>query len=100
MKDFLARYSVKAKEAQVDSLGFYLAPFNYAMGQVIIERSDIVATSDSAYVDNGREYMQLSQLPIVTGFGERQFTLVGNVISRIGSLLGQPYLASSKAFSM
>lgn len=58
----------------------------YAMGQVIIERSDLVATSDSAFVDNGREYMQLSKLPIVTGFGERQFTLVGSVIDTYSKL--------------
>lgn len=52
----------------------------YAMGKVVIERPDIVATSDSAFMDNGREFMQLSILPVVTGVGERTFTLVGEFI--------------------
>jgi len=33
--DFLRRYAAKAAEAKVDPLGFYLPPFNYAMGQMI-----------------------------------------------------------------
>lgn len=52
----------------------------YAMGKVVIERSDMVATSDSAFMDNGREFMQLSLLPVVTGTGQRTFTLVGEFI--------------------
>jgi branched-chain amino acid transport system substrate-binding protein len=32
---FLARYSKKAVEAKVDPLGFYLPPFNYAIGQIL-----------------------------------------------------------------
>jgi lipopolysaccharide export system protein LptA len=52
----------------------------YAMGKVVIERPDIVATSDSAFMDNGREFMQLSQLPVITGVGARTFTLVGEFI--------------------
>ena len=35
LKDFLARYAPRAKAEKVDPLGFYLPPFNYAMGQVI-----------------------------------------------------------------
>ena len=35
MKGFLGRYSKKAIEAKVDSLGYYLPPFNYAIGQMI-----------------------------------------------------------------
>jgi len=33
--DFLARYSKRAQEAKVDPLGFYLPPFNYAIGQIL-----------------------------------------------------------------
>ena len=33
--EFLARYSKKAVEAKVDPLGFYLPPFNYAIGQIL-----------------------------------------------------------------
>ena len=35
LKDFLARYAVKAKVEKVDPLGFYLPPFNYALGQML-----------------------------------------------------------------
>ncbi len=35
MKNFLERYSKKAIEAKVDPLGYYLPPFNYAIGQMI-----------------------------------------------------------------
>lgn len=34
IEDFLARYAKRAKEAKVDPLGFYLPPFNYAIGQI------------------------------------------------------------------
>jgi branched-chain amino acid transport system substrate-binding protein len=34
IEDFLARYAKRAAEAKVDPLGFYLPPFNYAIGQI------------------------------------------------------------------
>ena len=33
--DFLSRYAKRAAEAKVDPLGFYLPPFNYAIGQML-----------------------------------------------------------------
>lgn len=35
VKGFLDRYSVRAKAEKVDPLGFYLPPFNYAIGQML-----------------------------------------------------------------
>ena len=35
IEDFLQRYAQKAAEAKVDPLGFYLPPFNYAIGQIL-----------------------------------------------------------------
>jgi branched-chain amino acid transport system substrate-binding protein len=35
IEEFLARYAKKAAEAKVDPLGFYLPPFNYAIGQML-----------------------------------------------------------------
>jgi branched-chain amino acid transport system substrate-binding protein len=35
IEDFLARYAKRAAEAKVDPLGFYLPPFNYAIGQML-----------------------------------------------------------------
>jgi len=37
MKDFLVRYQAKAKQANVDPLGFYLPPFDYAIGQILAQ---------------------------------------------------------------
>ncbi len=35
VKEFLERYAKKAIEAKVDPLGFYLPPYNYAIGQML-----------------------------------------------------------------
>jgi branched-chain amino acid transport system substrate-binding protein len=35
IEDFLARYAKRASDAKVDPLGFYLPPFNYAIGQML-----------------------------------------------------------------
>jgi branched-chain amino acid transport system substrate-binding protein len=35
IEEFLRRYSKRAAEAKVDPLGFYLPPFNYAIGQML-----------------------------------------------------------------
>src|SRR5918994_7934439 len=35
IEDFLARYAKRAADAKVDPLGFYLPPFNYAIGQIL-----------------------------------------------------------------
>jgi branched-chain amino acid transport system substrate-binding protein len=35
IEEFLQRYAERAKEAKVDPLGFYLPPFNYAIGQML-----------------------------------------------------------------
>jgi branched-chain amino acid transport system substrate-binding protein len=34
-KEFFAKYAPRAAEAKVDPLGYYLAPFGYAMGQML-----------------------------------------------------------------
>ena len=35
IKDFLERYSKRAAAEKVDPLGYYLPPFNYAIGQIL-----------------------------------------------------------------
>ncbi len=52
----------------------------WASGNVIIERTDLRATADSATLDNGREFARLMRQPVVVGLGERPFTLHGTVI--------------------
>lgn len=49
----------------------------WASGQVVIERSDMRATADSATLDNGIEFARLMRTPRIVGKGERAFTLVG-----------------------
>lgn len=49
----------------------------YASGRVIIERTDMRATADSATLDNGIEFARLLREPRIVGKGEREFTLVG-----------------------
>ena len=51
-----------------------------ATGAVEITRPDLVATGDSAFVDNGTGFATLMRQPKVVGRGERTFTLVGTVI--------------------
>src|SRR5205085_4624207 len=46
IEDFLSRYSKRAAEAKVDPLGFYLPPFNYAIGQILEQATAATKTLD------------------------------------------------------
>ncbi len=52
----------------------------YAKGVVVIERPDLLSTSDSAFVNKATEFARLMQTPKVVGRGDRHFTLAGDVI--------------------
>jgi hypothetical protein len=52
----------------------------YASGRVEITRPDLLATGDSAFMDNGRDFARLMREPSVQGKGTRAFTLTGGVI--------------------
>ncbi len=52
----------------------------YAKGLVVIERPDLLSTSDSAFVDKYTEFARLTQTPKVVGRGDRHFTLDGDII--------------------
>ena len=45
--EFLKRYHAKAVEAKVDPLGFYLPPFNYAIGQILEQAVAATKSLDS-----------------------------------------------------
>jgi branched-chain amino acid transport system substrate-binding protein len=47
IRKFMDVYQSKAKEAKVDELGYYMAPFNYAMGQVIEQAVNATRTLDN-----------------------------------------------------
>jgi len=52
IEDFLKRYAAKAAEAKVDPLGFYLPPFNYAIGQILEQAvSATKSLNDKALAD-------------------------------------------------
>lgn len=52
----------------------------YAGGQVLITRPDVLASADSAFLDEGREFGRLMRSPRIEGRGERAFTLTGQTI--------------------
>lgn len=52
----------------------------YAGGDVDITRPDLHATSDSAFMDETRQYGQLIRRPQVEGRGDRKFVLRGKTI--------------------
>jgi hypothetical protein len=52
----------------------------YAGGQVVINRTDVAATSDSAFIDEPKETMRLMRNPVVKGKRDRPFTLSGDLI--------------------
>jgi hypothetical protein len=52
----------------------------HAAGQVIVTRSDVVATSDSLALDRARETARLIRSPTIKGTGDRPFTMTGAVI--------------------
>lgn len=52
----------------------------WAQGQVVMERHDLRATADSAFLDQGTEQVRLRKRPRIVGTGERAFTMVGREI--------------------
>jgi hypothetical protein len=52
----------------------------YAGGNVDITRPDLHATSDSAFMDEARQYGRLLRRPQIEGRGERKFVLRGKAI--------------------
>jgi hypothetical protein len=52
----------------------------YASRRVVLTRTDLVARSDSGFVDNGREYARLMRNPIIESKGSEPYTLRGRAI--------------------
>src|SRR6185436_7652331 len=46
VRDFLARYQARAKQANVDPLGFYLPPYDYAIGQILTQAETATQSLD------------------------------------------------------
>src|ERR687895_894084 len=62
--DFLARYAKRAQEAKVDPLGFYLPPFNYAIGQII---EQAVSATKSLHHKQPPAYLRKNEMKTVVG---------------------------------
>jgi len=64
VEDFLQRYSKKAVEAKVDPLGFYLPPFNYAIGQMLEQ-----AINGTKSIDHKKlaEYLRTHEMKTIVG---------------------------------
>jgi lipopolysaccharide export system protein LptA len=52
----------------------------YASGKVVVTRPDVVATSDSLFLDRATERARLLRDPVITGTDKRPFRLTGTVI--------------------
>jgi branched-chain amino acid transport system substrate-binding protein len=64
IEDFLARYAKRAAEAKVDPLGFYLPPFNYAIGQMYEQAINATKSLDHKQLAN---YLRSNEMKTVVG---------------------------------
>ena len=55
-----------------------------AIGDVRLERTDVLATGDSAMLDGARRFSRLMKGPVVESKGRRPFTLKGRIIEMYG----------------
>jgi branched-chain amino acid transport system substrate-binding protein len=62
--DFLKRYAAKAAEAKVDPLGFYLPPFNYAIGQMLEQAIGATKSLDHKKL---AEYLHKNEMKTMVG---------------------------------
>jgi branched-chain amino acid transport system substrate-binding protein len=64
VKDFLARYSQRAAQEKVDLLGFYLPPFNYAIGQMLEQAVTATRSLDHKVL---ADYLRSSEMNTIVG---------------------------------
>jgi branched-chain amino acid transport system substrate-binding protein len=64
VKDFLARYAKKAAEVKVDPLGYYLPPFNYAIGQMLEQAIKATKSLDHKVL---ADYLHKNELKTIVG---------------------------------
>jgi branched-chain amino acid transport system substrate-binding protein len=64
IEDFLGRYAKRAADAKVDPLGFYLPPFNYAIGQMLEQ-----AVNGTKSLEHKRlaEYLRKNEMKTIVG---------------------------------
>ena len=64
MRDFLARYQAKAVQANVDPLGFYLPPFDYAIGQILAQAVTATGSLDDKVL---AAYIRTHEMKTIVG---------------------------------
>jgi len=64
IEDFLSRYAKRAADAKVDPRGFYLPPFNYAIGQML---EQAVAATKSLDHKTLASYLRQNEMKTVVG---------------------------------
>jgi branched-chain amino acid transport system substrate-binding protein len=64
VKDFLARYSQRAAQEKVDLLGFYLPPFNYAIGQMLEQAVTATKSLDHKVL---ADYLRSNEMNTIVG---------------------------------
>jgi branched-chain amino acid transport system substrate-binding protein len=64
IEEFLGRYAKRAAEAKVDPLGFYLPPFNYAIGQMIEQAVNGTKSLDQKKM---AEYLRQNEMKTIVG---------------------------------
>jgi branched-chain amino acid transport system substrate-binding protein len=64
IEEFLARYAKKAAEEKVDPLGFYLPPFNYAIGQMLEQAVTATKSLDHKKL---AEYLRKNEMKTIVG---------------------------------
>ena len=64
IKDFLGRYQARAKQANVDPLGFYLPPYDYAIGQILAQAVTATKSLDHKVLAN---YIRSHEIKTIVG---------------------------------
>ena len=64
VREFLKRYEVRAKQAKVDVLGYYLPPYNYAIGQMIEQAVTATKSLDQKVL---AAYIHKSEMKTIVG---------------------------------
>src|SRR5258705_2292857 len=63
-KDFFDQYTKRAIEAKVDPLGYYLAPFGYASGQMVEQAIKAVGSLDQKAI---AKYLHANEVKTIVG---------------------------------
>jgi branched-chain amino acid transport system substrate-binding protein len=64
IEEFLGRYAKRAVEAKVDPLGFYLPPFNYAIGQMLEQAVTATKSLDHKVL---ADYIRKNEMQTIVG---------------------------------